>query len=73
MGGLSMSRTTVDINDKLLEEAKRATGETTKKGAINRALEEVVKKKHTRELLALKGSGIVSLTPEDVDEMRSNE
>jgi Arc/MetJ family transcription regulator len=68
-----MSRTTVEIDDKLLEEAKRATGETTTKGAVNRALEEVVKKKHTKELLALKGSGIISLTPEEVDEMRSNE
>ena len=68
-----MSRTTVDIDDKLLEEAKRATGEKTTKGAINRALKEVVKKKHTKELLALKGSGIISLTPQEVEEMRSNE
>lgn len=68
-----MSRTTVEINDKLLQEAKRATGETTTKGTVNRALEEIVKKKHTKELLALKGSGIISLTPEEVEEMRSNE
>jgi Arc/MetJ family transcription regulator len=68
-----MSRTTVDIDDALLEQAKRATGERTTKATIKRALEEVVQKKHTRELLALKGSGIISLTPEEVEDMRSNE
>ena len=68
-----MSRTTVEIDDKLLAAAKRATGETTTKATIKRALEEVVKKKQTRELLALKGSGIISLTPDEVEKMRSNE
>ncbi|MCG2794356.1 MAG: type II toxin-antitoxin system VapB family antitoxin [Actinomycetia bacterium] len=68
-----MSRTTVVIDDELLREAKKATGEKTIKGAITKALKEVVRRQHVKELLALKGSGIISLTPEDLEEMRSNE
>jgi Arc/MetJ family transcription regulator len=68
-----MSRTTVVIDDKLLEEAKKATGESTTRGTVNKALEEVVRRQHIKELLALKGSGIVSLTPEELEDMRSNE
>ena len=68
-----MSRTTVDIDDELLREAKQATGETTTKGTIKIALEQVVMARRTQELLALKGSGIVSLTTEDLEEMRRDE
>ncbi len=68
-----MSRTTVVIDDDLLIEAKKATGEKTIRGAIRKALQEVVRRQHVKELLSLKGSGIVSLTPEDLEEMRSNE
>jgi Arc/MetJ family transcription regulator len=68
-----MSRTTVEIDDTLLREAKQATGESTIKGAITKALQQVVMERRTKELLALKGSGIVSLTPEDIEEMRRNE
>lgn len=68
-----MARTTVVIEDKLLKEAKKATGESTIRGAVNKALEEVVRRQHIKELLALKGSGIVSLTPEELKKMRANE
>ncbi|MBU4175081.1 MAG: type II toxin-antitoxin system VapB family antitoxin [Actinobacteria bacterium] len=68
-----MARTTVVIEDKLLKEAKKATGESTIRGTVNKALEEVVRRQHIKELLALKGSGIVSLTPEELEKMRANE
>jgi len=68
-----MSRTTVNIDDELLKEAKLATGEPTTRGTIQKALEETVRKHRAKELLALKGSGIVSLSPEELEEMRSNE
>ena len=68
-----MARTTVVIEDNLLKEAKKATGESTIRGTVNKALEEVVRRQHIKELLALKGSGIVSLTAEELEDMRANE
>jgi len=68
-----MARTTVVIEDELLKEAKKATGERTIRGTVNKALEEVVRRQHIKELLALKGSGIISLTSEELKEMRANE
>lgn len=67
-----MAKTTVFIDDKLLKEAKKATGESTIRATINAALEEVVRKKHKQELLKMKGSGIISLTPEELAEMRED-
>jgi Arc/MetJ family transcription regulator len=68
-----MSRTTIVIDDKLLKEAKKATGESTIKGTVNKALEAVVRGQRRRELLSLKGSGIVSLTPEELAGLREDE
>ena len=68
-----MSRTTVDIDDDLITEAKEALGERTTKRTIQVALEQVVKNKRVKELLDLKGSGIVSLSPDDLKKLRSNE
>ncbi|MCG2796279.1 MAG: type II toxin-antitoxin system VapB family antitoxin, partial [Actinomycetia bacterium] len=38
-----MSKTTVDIDDRLLEEAKKVTGTTTKKDTVNEALRMVAR------------------------------
>lgn len=46
-----MARTLVDIDDELLGEAMRATGQRTKRGAITVALEEVVRKMRDEELV----------------------
>lgn len=68
-----MSRTTVDIDDGLLAEAKEATGERTMKRTIQVALEQVVREQRIKDLLSFKGSGIVSLSPRELEKLRSDE
>ncbi|MBU4173756.1 MAG: type II toxin-antitoxin system VapB family antitoxin [Actinobacteria bacterium] len=68
-----MSKTTVDIDDKLLEEAKKVTGTTTKKATVNEALRMVARKAKLKELASsLQGTGFIDLTREELEEMRRN-
>ncbi|HYC62575.1 MAG TPA: type II toxin-antitoxin system VapB family antitoxin [Thermoanaerobaculia bacterium] len=46
-----MKRTNVVLDEKLLEDARRVTGEKTYSATITRALEKVVKQQRFRELL----------------------
>jgi Arc/MetJ family transcription regulator len=48
-------RTTVDLPEELLEEARRVTDSKTKRETIVRALEEMVKKDKRERLRALAG------------------
>ncbi len=48
-------RTTVDLPEELLEEARRATDSKTKRETIVRGLEELVKKDKRERLRALAG------------------
>ena len=48
-------RTTLDLDESLLTEAMKWTGETTKTGAINEALKQIVKFKKRIRLLDLAG------------------
>lgn len=48
-------RTTLDLDESLLSEAMKWTGETTKTGAINEALKQIVKFKKRIRLLDLAG------------------
>ncbi len=48
-------RTTLDLDESLLTEAMKWTGETTKTGAINEALKQIVKFKKRIKLLDLAG------------------
>ena len=48
-------RTTVDLPEKLLEEARRATDSKTMRETILRALEEVVRKSKREQLRQLAG------------------
>lgn len=68
-----MSRTTVNIDDELLIDAKEATGEKSIKGVVEYALREVVRRKRLEKLAGLKGSGIIRLSPEELDEMRRDD
>lgn len=47
--------TNLDIEPELLEEALRVSGETTKKAAVTRALEEFITRRRQKELLELFG------------------
>jgi len=44
-------RTNIDIDEKLIEEARRVTGLSTKKAIVERALEELVRREREREIL----------------------
>jgi Arc/MetJ family transcription regulator len=68
-----MSKTTVDIDQRLLMEAKEITGLKTTKDVVNCALENIVRKKRLHKLAGeLRGSGIVELSDKQLDEMRKN-
>jgi Arc/MetJ family transcription regulator len=51
----SMSRTNIELNDKVLKEALKLTKMKTKKDLVNYALEELVKKLRRKKILELEG------------------
>jgi Arc/MetJ family transcription regulator len=55
-------RTTLVIDERLLNEAKELSGAKTKKEAVQVALEEFIKKKKARKLLELEGKMELSFT-----------
>jgi Arc/MetJ family transcription regulator len=60
-------RTNIDIDDRLLKEAMKATGQKTKKATVEEALREIVKITGQRQALEeLRGMGWEG----DLDEMR---
>ncbi len=66
-------RSTIDIDDELLEEAKRLTSIKTKKELINLSLMELIRKKRIEHLLSLYGSSPVDLTLKDIEKFREDE
>jgi len=64
-----MTRTTVILNEVLLEEAKQIAGESKTSRVINKALEAFVKRERMKHLLALRGSGIIELSNEEIEEL----
>ena len=53
-----MKRTNLVLDDTLLQEATRLSGERTYSAAVNRALEDYVKRAKARKILELAGSGL---------------
>ena len=49
-------RTTVDIEEGLLEELVKLTGEKSKNKALNKAIEEYVRRRRIEELRAMLGT-----------------
>jgi Arc/MetJ family transcription regulator len=62
-----MKRTNLVLSEDLLEEATRLSGEKTYSRAVERALEEYVRRIKARQILELRGSG---LWEGDLAEMR---
>ena len=58
-------RTTLAINEKLLDEAKELSGARTKKEAVEIALDEFIRRRKTRKLLDLEGKVELSFTLKD--------
>ncbi|MCH8189955.1 MAG: type II toxin-antitoxin system VapB family antitoxin [Chloroflexi bacterium] len=48
-------RTTLDLDKELLEQVTRMTGEKSKTKAVNRVMEEFVRRKQIEKLRSLKG------------------
>ena len=55
---IHMKRTNLVLHEDLLEEALRLSGERTYSRAVERALEEFVKRRQARKILQLAGSGL---------------
>jgi Arc/MetJ family transcription regulator len=63
-----MKRTNVELDEKLLEEGKKATGIKTSKGLIDFALRELLRKHRQRRIRELRGN---VRWKGDLDAMRS--
>jgi Arc/MetJ family transcription regulator len=61
-------RTTLAIDENLLEEAKKYSGEKTKAAAVKRALEDFVRRKKLEGLLALEGKIHIDLDWQKMEE-----
>jgi Arc/MetJ family transcription regulator len=64
-------KTTLDIPEKLLTEAMKATGATTKRDAVMRALEEFNRRGRLRKLTERLGRSDTFMSPEELRELRS--
>jgi Arc/MetJ family transcription regulator len=53
-----MKRTNLVLDEELLEEAVRLSGEKTYSAAVMRALEDFVRRARARRILELRGSGL---------------
>ncbi len=65
-------RATIDIDEKLLEEAKRLTSAKTKKELLNLSLKEIIRKKRLEHLASLFGTSPIDLTLKDIEKFREN-
>ncbi|MBI5025896.1 MAG: type II toxin-antitoxin system VapB family antitoxin [Nitrospirae bacterium] len=66
-------RATIEIDDRLFEEAKKLTSVKTKKELINLSLRELIRRKRIEHLLSLFGSSPVDITLKDVERFREDE
>lgn len=64
-----MKRTNLVLDERLLEEAVRVSGERTYSKAVERALDDFVRRARARKILDLAGSG---LWRGDLTEMRAD-
>jgi Arc/MetJ family transcription regulator len=62
-----MKRTNLVLDERVLDEATRLSGEKTYSATVQRALEELVRRIRARRILELRGSG---LWEGDLGEMR---
>ena len=66
-------RLTIDIDERLLEEAKKLTRLKTKKEVVNLSLKELIRKKRREDLASLFGSSVVDITLNDLERLREDE
>lgn len=68
-----MAKTTVVIDDELLDEAMRASGARTKKQAITTALKELVRRKNLEALRQEAGTYDLALSREELERLRNEQ
>ena len=68
-----MKKTTVVLDETLLQEAKEATGAKTKKETIETALSEVVKRRQRELLIEEMGTYNLDLEQNDIEKMRGHD
>lgn len=68
-----MSKTTVIIDDKLLEEAMRVSGAKTKRQAITTGLEELIRRKNIEALRQELGTFDLAFSLGDLEKLRNEQ
>jgi len=68
-----MGKTTVVIDDELLEEALKASGIKTKKEAIAAGLRELVRRENLDALRRELGTFDLALSPEELERLRDEQ
>ena len=63
-------RTTLAINEDLLDEAKELSGAKTKKETIEKALKELIQRRKSKKLIDLEGQVELSYTVEELIKRR---
>jgi Arc/MetJ family transcription regulator len=66
-------RTSIYIDDKLLEEAQKVTSAKTKKALIDLSLKELIHRKRLEHLISLYGSDSIDLNLQELEESRKDE
>jgi Arc/MetJ family transcription regulator len=65
-------RTTIDINEKLLREARRLMSIRTKRKLVDTALRELVRQARLKQLSGMLGTTRLNLTQRSLHRMRSD-
>lgn len=68
--GMGMSKTTVVIDDELMEQALKATGAKTKKQAIEEGLRELIRRRRLQSFKRDLGTFEMSLTLKELKKLR---
>jgi Arc/MetJ family transcription regulator len=66
-----MGRLSIAVDDHLVEEVRRLSGARTKREAFEIALSEYVSRKRLEELAQLGGSGLVDMSPDELERWRA--
>lgn len=66
-------RTTVDLNDKLLQEAMRVSHARTKRETLEKGLQFLIRNAHLERLKSKRGSGAVTWTLNELYRWRSGQ
>jgi len=68
-----MGKTTVVLDEELVEKAKKAIGVKTKKAAIEAGLKELIESQARNNLRKMIGKDVVEITPEELERIREDE